>query len=74
METITLVLAALILLELGIIIFWLSRQKTRQSKDDRLRATSKMVKKILLNNRWENIDDIIGLLQKESIHINFRLR
>ena len=74
MEIISIILEILIVFEIGAVVFWLVRQKKHQPKDIRLQETSKMVRKILLNNKWENIDDIIGLLQKESIHINFRLR
>lgn len=74
MEIISIVLEALIVFEIGAVAFWLVRQKKRQPKDIRLQETSKMVKKILLNNKWENIDDMIGLLRKDSVQIDFKLR
>lgn len=74
MVIISIVLAVLIVFEIGAVIFWLVKQKKRQPKDIRLQETAKMVRKILLNNKWENIDDIIGLLKKDSIHIDFKLR
>lgn len=74
MEIVSIVLEAFIALEIGAVVFWVLRQKKRQPKDIRLQETSKMVRKILLNNKWENIDDMIGLLIKDSIHIDFKLR
>ena len=74
MEIISIVLEALIVFAIGAVAFWLVRQKKRQPKDIRLQETSKMVRKILLNNKWENIDDMIGVLRKDSIHIDFKLR
>lgn len=74
MYIISIVLVVLLVFEIGAVIFWLVKQKKRQPKDIRLQETAKMVRKILLNNKWENIDDIIGLLKKDSIHIDFKLR
>lgn len=74
MEIMSIVLEALIVIEIGAVVFWLVRQKKRHPKDIRLQETSKMVRKILLNNKWENIDDMIGLLRRDSIHIDFKLR
>lgn len=74
MEMISIVLEVLIVFEIGVIAFWVAKQKKRQPKDIRLQETSKMVRKILLNNRWENIDDMIELLKKDSVHIDFKLR
>lgn len=74
MSIISIVLEVLIVFEIGAVVFWLVRQKKRQPKDIRLKETSKMVRKILLNNKWENIDDMIGLLRRDSIHIDFKLR
>lgn len=74
MYIISIVLVVLLVFEIGAVIFWLGKQKKRQPKDIRLQETAKMVRKILLNNKWENIDDIIGLLKRDSIHIDFKLR
>jgi len=74
MEIMSVVLEVVIVLEIGIAIFWIAKYKKNQPKNIRMQETSKMIKKILLNNKWENIDDIIGILRKDSIHIDFKLK
>lgn len=76
MEIMSVVLEVLIIFELGALtLFFLAiRKKKRQPKNKSLQETSRMVRKILLNNKWENIDDMIDLLRKDSIHIDFKLR
>lgn len=74
MEIVSIVLEILIVFEIGAVVFWVLKQKKQQPRDIRLQGTSKMIRKILLNNKWENIDDMIGLLKKDSIHINFKLK
>lgn len=74
MEMVSMVLVILIVFEIGALAFWIIRQKRSQPQSVSLRETSKMVRKIQLTNQWENIDDMIGLLRKDSIHISFYLR
>lgn len=74
MEVMSVILEVFIVLEIGIAIFWMAQHKKKQSKDTGKQETSKMVKKILLNNKWENIDDMIGILRKDSIHIDYKLK
>lgn len=74
MEIISVILEVFIVLEIGMAIFWMAKHKKKQSEDIRMQETSKMVKKILLNNKWENIDDMIGILRKDSIHIDYKLK
>lgn len=74
MEIMSIVLEILIVFEIGAVFFWVVKQKKRQPIDNKLQETSKMVRKILLNNKWENIDDMIGLLKRDSVHIDFKLR
>lgn len=64
----------------GVLLCWsfindkkcISEKNALQNK--RLKETTKMVKKILLNNKWENIDEIIDFLRDNSVQINFKLR
>lgn len=64
----------------GVLLCWrfindkksISEKNALQNK--RLKETTKMVKKILLNNKWENIDEIIEFLRDNSVQINFKLR
>lgn len=74
MEIMSLILEAFIVLEIGIMLFWIGKRKKHQPKNNRIQETSKMVKKILLNNKWENIDDMIEILEKDSVHIDYKLR
>ena len=75
MEIMSVILEIFIVLEIGIAIFLMVKYKKQQSsKNIRKQETSKMVKKILLNNKWENIDDMIGMLRKDSIHIHYKLK
>lgn len=74
MEIMSLVLEVLIVLEIGAMIFFVAKRKKNQPNNIRIQETSKMVKKILLNNKWENIDNMIEILKKDSVHIDYRLR
>lgn len=74
MEIMSLILEVSLVLEFGTMIFFVVRRKKHQPKNVRIQETSKMVKKILLNNKWENIDDMIEILKKDSIHIDYKLR
>lgn len=74
MEIMSVILEVFIVLEIGIAFFWMVKHKKKQSKDTGKQEISKMVKKILLNNKWENIDDMIGILRKDSIHIDYKLK
>lgn len=74
MEIMSLILEMLIVLEIGAMIFFIIKRKKSQPKNIKMQETSKMVKKILLNNKWENIDDMIKILKKDSVHINYKLR
>ena len=74
MEIMSLILEAFIVLEIGIMLFRIGKRKKHQPKNNRIQETSKMVKKILLNNKWENIDDMIEILEKDSVHIDYKLR
>lgn len=44
-----------------------------QEKKGDLYTTSKVVKRILLNNRWGCIDDKIGILIDNTVSLNFKL-
>lgn len=74
MEIISIVLEVLIVLEIGAAALYLIWRSKRQPKSERLEETSKMVRKILLNNKWENIDDMIEILERDSVHISYKLR
>lgn len=74
MEIMSLVLEVLIVLEIGAMIFFVAKRKKNQPNNIRIQEISKMVKKILLNNKWENIDNMIEILKKDSVHIDYRLR
>lgn len=74
MEIMSLILEVLIVLEIGVMIFFIVKRKKSQPKNVRIQETSKMVKKILLNNKWENIDKMIEILRKDSVHIDYKLR
>lgn len=74
MEIMSIVLEVVIVIEiLGIVLFVVWKQR-QQPKSQKLASTEQMVKKILLNNKWDNIDDVIGTLKQDSIHINYKLR
>ena len=62
------------LVSIVIIKYLLSLTKREQSKKGRLEETAKMVDKILLNNRWGNIDKMIEIMKDQSIQNNFKLR
>lgn len=70
----SLILEILLVLEIGMVIFFVIKYKKNQPKNVRIREISKMVKKILLNNKWENIDHMIEILKKDSVHIDYKLR
>lgn len=74
MEIMSLILEVLIVLEIGIMIFLVVKRKKNQPQNVRIQETSKMAKKILLNNKWENIDNMIEILKKDSVHIDYKLR
>lgn len=74
MDIVSTILLICLVLELGGIVWFLLKKNNKQSQDERLRETTEMVKKILLNNRWERIDDMIDLLVQDGIHIEFKLR
>lgn len=74
MEIMSIILEILIVFEIGAMVFWVIKYKKNQPKNIRILETSKMVKKILLNNKWENIDYMIEILKKDSVHINYKLR
>ena len=78
MEMMSIILQVLIEIEIAAVILFLVKQNKNQSKkqpkEERLAETSKMAKRILFNNRWENIDDVIKILENKPVHINFRLR
>ncbi len=74
MEIMSYILELIIALIIGSAVFWIEIQRKKQPKGTRIQETAKMVNKILLNNKWENIDDIIGILRKDSININYKLR
>lgn len=74
LEVIAWVLESVIVIELFVIAIAVVKKRKQQPKDQKLAATELMVKKIRLNNKWDSIDDVIGTLEQDSIHINFRLR
>lgn len=74
MEIMSIILEILIVFEIGAMVFLIIKYKKNQPKNVRILETSKMVKKILLNNKWENIDYMIEILKKDSVHINYKLR
>ena len=78
MEAMVIILELLSVIELAVVIggifFYFSKKKREQSENERKIETSKMVKKIMLSNQWENIDHIIEILRKDSIHIKYKLR
>lgn len=67
-------LLVLCLISIVIIKYLLSLTKREQSKKGRLEETAKMVDKILLNNRWDSIDDMVEIMKDKSIQTNFKLR
>lgn len=72
----SIILEICIILEIsiGIGVFLMVKNKKNQSKNIEMQEISKMLKKILLNNKWESIDSMIGILKKDSIHIDYKLR
>ncbi len=76
MEVMSIILEICIILEIsiGIGVFLMAKNKKNQSKNIEMQEISKMLKKILLNNKWESIDSMIGILKKDSIHIDYKLR
>lgn len=74
LEVMAWVLESVIIIELIIIIIAVGKKRRQQPRDQKLAATEIMVKKIRLNNQWDSIDDIIGTLDCDSVHINYRLR
>lgn len=76
MEVMSIILEICIILEIsiGIGVFLMVKNKKNQSKNIEMQEISKMLKKILLNNKWESIDSMIGILKKDSIHIDYKLR
>ena len=73
MEIMSFILVSVLVIE----IIWVSVlivKKLKQPKDEKLASTEKMVKKILLNNQWDDIDDVIGILISDSVHITYKLR
>lgn len=74
MEIMSIILEAVIIVEVLAIVILATKKLKQQPKNEKLASTERMVKNILLNNKWENIDDVIGTLKRDSIHINYKLR
>lgn len=75
MDLVTTVLVLLIAIEFITIGLFVSKiLKKKQAKEERYRETAKMLPKIMLSNEADNIDDMIGILIKDNVHINFTLR
>lgn len=67
-------LGILIVFEIGAVALWIVDQKKRHNKVvSNLKQTPKMLKKILLRSDCESIDDLIGVLKRDSISIDFKL-
>lgn len=67
-------LGILIVLEIGAVILWVVDQKKRHNKViSNLKETPKMLKKILLRSDYESIDDLISVLKRDSVSIDFKL-
>lgn len=74
MEILSIVLELVIAVEILGVVFFVFRKQRQQPRSQKLASTEQMVKKILLNNKWDNIDDVIGILQQDSVHISYKLR
>lgn len=74
MEIISLLLEILLILEIGTVFFFIIKCKKNQPKNVRIQEISKMIKKILLNNKQEDIDYMIEILKKDFVHIDYKLK
>ncbi len=54
-------------------VFFLKKAHS-QPLSERKIEIEKMTKRVLLSNQWYNIDDVIDILQKNSVHVDFKLR
>ena len=67
-------LAILIVFEVVAVVLWVVDQKKRYNKVvSNLKETPKMLKKILLRSECESVDDLIGVLKRDSVSIDFKL-
>ena len=67
-------LVMLLVFEIVAVVLWVTGQKKYYNKIvANLKETSKMLKKILLRNSCESVDDLIGVLKRDSVSIDFKL-
>lgn len=67
-------LGILIVFEIGAVILWVVDQKKRHNKViSNLKETPKMLKKILLRSDCESVEDLISVLKRDSVSIDFKL-
>lgn len=67
-------LGILIVFEIGAVVLWVVDQKKRHNKVvSNLKQTPKMLKKILLRSDCESVDDLIDVLERDSVSIDFKL-
>lgn len=50
-----------------------NKKNSYRIKPNSFEATSIMIRKIFLKNQWENINEMVDILRKNDIHIDFRL-
>lgn len=74
MELFSIVLEIVIALEILGCALFLIRIRKKNSKRNDIEETSKMVKKILLRNRWHNINQMVDYLKENNVNIDYRIR
>lgn len=72
---ISVLLVMLIVFEIVAVVLWVVDQRKRYNKVvSNLKETTKMLKKILLRNGGESsVDDLISVLKRSSVSIDFKL-
>lgn len=67
-------LVMLLVFEIVAVALWVVGQKKHYNRFvSNLKGTSKMLKKILLRSSCESVDDLIEVLKKDSVSIDFKL-
>ena len=67
-------LIMLLVFEIVAVALWIVGQKKHYNRFvSNLKETPKMLKKILLCSECESVDDLIGVLKRDSVSIDFKL-
>lgn len=67
-------LVMLLVVEISAVVLWITGQRKHYNRVvSNLKETPKMLKKILLRSDCESIDDLISVLKRDSVSIDFKL-